>query len=453
MTSRYHPRLSGLARNPAAPDEILIRLAAHPDGRHGIQQRPGRLADEVATALLTHGGADEADYLHGERVSPAMRHRIATHPDPAVRHAHADSVRSTVRCQAFVDIASIEEAYDAPRAVLVGAADPQVRAAVARAWYDRPQDVQERLLADPDPVVRAAATRATRPGVPAHWTDWCLVDPATRTKVARYVPLTPGQFAALMRTGDEEVHRSVAHNPHLSADMVGHLLTVDDPYVRVAVARSRHVDAQTGQRLYALVEKQWADGDLDAEVALVFDLGEPGWLRGAPLEDALTYLDGAHPVFRRVLASRGDLPEEVWQRLDDDPDLIVRRTAARRPQAPPAVLERLVRAHGEDLHLRPPLVEHPHFPRHALRTFADEPDPYVRLVALQDPALPEDILSRLAADAEPFVRGAAARHPGVTAAILERLLYDPDPEVADDAAASPVLERAAMLRILADAHL
>jgi hypothetical protein len=99
----------------------------------------------------------------------------------------------------------------------------------------------------------------------------------------------------------------------------------------------------------------------------------------------MTYLDCQHAIFRRVLASCHDLPEEVWRRLDNDPDLSVRRAAARRPDAPPEVLERLLRAHGDISHIEPPLVEHPNFPRHTLRTFVDEPSPNVRALALHDP--------------------------------------------------------------------
>jgi hypothetical protein len=274
-----------------------------------------------------------------------------------------------------------------------------------------------------------------------------------RVNVARYVPLTADQFEQLLRIDDEELTRAVADNPHLSAEMIARLLDVDDPMVRVAVAQSRHVDMETRNRLYALVEAERADGSIDAEVALTWSGAEPHWLRDAPLQERMTYLDCPHTVFRRVLASCPDLPEEAWRRLDDDPDLMVRRTAARRRDAPPDVLERLVRTHGDVFHIRPLCVEHPHFPRHTLRTFVDEPSPHVRYVALQDPELPVPALERLAADDEPFVRRGAARHPNITDALLERLLTDPDPEVRDDAAANSALRPPEMYRILTAAGL
>ncbi|MGW6741309.1 hypothetical protein ACWGDX_11305 [Streptomyces sp. NPDC055025] len=82
-----------------------------------------------------------------------------------------------------------------------------------------------------------------------------------------------------------------------------------------------------------------------------------------------------------------------------------RRAVARRPDAPPEVLERLVRAHGDVFHIRPLLVDHPNFPRHTLRTFVDEPSP------------------------------------------------DADPEVADDAAANSTLRLSSLYRILTAAGL
>ncbi|MDQ1050892.1 hypothetical protein [Streptomyces sp. V4I2] len=453
MTSLDHPRLSGLGRNPAAPVDVLVRLAAHAAGRHGMSMRRGRLADAVVEALLTHGDDDTAVSLHGDRLSPAMRRRIAEHPDPAIRDAYADFVRYTVDRQVTIGIEALEEAHGRPRTALVGAPSPKLRAAVARDWYDRPAAVQAALLADPDPLVRAAATVGKEPGVPPEWRDRCLADPAMRVNVARYVPLTSDQFTQLMRTEDEEVYQAVATNPHLSADMVARLLDIDDPAVRVAVAQSRHVDTETRNRLYALVEAERADGSIEAWVALNWNFTEPDWLREAPLDERMTYLDCQQTIFRRVLASCRDLPEEAWRRLDNDPDLMVRRAAARRPDAPPDVLEQLVRAHGDVFHIRPLLVEHPNFPRHTLRTLVDEPSPNVRYVALQDPELPVTALQQLAAAEDAFLRRGVARHPNITDALLERLLADPSPEVADDAGANPALRPARMYRILAEAGL
>ncbi|MDR6978313.1 hypothetical protein J2X68_005039 [Streptomyces sp. 3330] len=407
----------------------------------------------MVAALLTHGDGDTAVGLHGDRVSPEMRRRIAEHPDPAIRDAYADFVRGMVDREVPIGIDDLEEAYGRPRTALVGATSPSLRAAVARAWHDRPLAVQVELLADPDPQVRAVATEHKQPGVPPEWRERCLADPATRLNVARYVPLTSEQFAQLMRSGEEKVRRAVAGNPHLSAEMVARLLDSDDPLVRVAAAQSRHVDAGTRDGLYDLVQAERADGSIEAEVALHWNFAEPEWLREAPLNERLTYLDSRYTTFRCVLASCHDLPEEAWRRLDNDPELVVRRAAARRPDTPPEVLERLVRAHGDVFHIRPLLVDHPNFPRHMLRTFVDEPSPNVRYLALQDPELPVPDLQQLAAAAEPFLRRGVARHPNITTELLEHLLSDPDPQAADEAAANSALWPTQMYRILTAAGL
>ncbi|MEV4941576.1 hypothetical protein [Streptomyces zaomyceticus] len=453
MTSIHHPRLSGLGRNPAAPRDVLVRLAAHKAGRQGIQGRRGRLDDTVAEALLEHGGHEAAVRLSGDRISPAVRRRVAEHHDPAIRDARADFVRGMVGRDVPFGLDVLEEAYGRPRTALVEDPDPHVRAAVARTWTDRPLTAQTALLADPDPRVRAAATMPPHAGVPPEWTERCLADPAVRANVASYLPLTSDQFDRLLGDEDERVRQAVAENPSLSAEMVARLVDVEDPLVRVAAAMSRHVDAGTRDRLYALVEAGAAEGDSWADVALHWNTAEPDWLRRAPLDERMTYLDCPHPVFRRVLATCRDLPDAAWRRLDDDPEVSVRRAAAQRPDTPPEVLERLARAHGEAHHVRPLLVDHPRFPRHLLRTFVDEPEAHVRCMALEDPELPVAGLSRLAADTEAFVRRGAARHPRLTEALLEQLLSDPDPVVTDDAAANPVLRPARMERMLAEAGL
>jgi hypothetical protein len=453
MTSLDRPQLSGLGRNPSASQDVLVRLATHKAGRHGISQRRGLLEDAVVDALLTHGDRNTAVGLHGDRISPEMRRRIAEHPAPSIRNAFTDFVRDMVDRKVQIGIDDLEEAYGQPRVMLVSAPSPSLRAAVARAWYDPPLAVQVELLADPDPQVRAAATERRNPGVPPEWRERCLADPAVRINVARYVPLTSEQFAQLMRHEEEELHQAVAGNPHLSAEMVAQLLGIDDPLVRVAVAQSRHVDAETRDRLYALVEAERADGSIEAEVALSWNFAEPDWLREAPLDERMSYLDCQYTTFRRVLASCHDLPEEAWRRLDNDPELAVRRAAARRPTTPPEVLEALVHAHGDVFHMRPLLVEHPNFPHHMLRTFVDEPSPNVRYLALQDPELPVPDLQQLAAAAESFLRRGVARHPNITGALLEHLLSDPDPQVVDDAAANPALRPTQMYRMLTAAGL
>ncbi|GAA2155508.1 hypothetical protein GCM10009760_55510 [Kitasatospora kazusensis] len=452
MVNLAQPQLSGLGRNPAAPVGILVRLAAHQAGRHGLTMREGRLPDAVAEALLAHGGSDSAVLLHRRRVSPAIRRTIAGHPDPAVRNAFADFVQLMVKRGVALGIGDLVEVYGQEPEQLAAAPDVKLRAAVAQAWRDRPMAVQRALLTDPDPRVRAAATRGRHPGVPPEYYERCLADPAVRANIARRLPLSPDQFERLLATGEKDVLDSVAGNPHLSADMVERLRDSASPFVRVAVAYSRHTAPTDRDRLLAMVRAEEAAGSIDAEIALHWSR-EPDWLRAAPLTERLKHLQSPHTAFRRIVATGRDLPDRSWRLLDEDPDVTVRRTAARRPDTPPQTLLRLLRDHGENPKVRPLLVEHPNFPRQELRGLAHDPNPQTRAHALEDPGLPLPQLRALAACEESFLRAGAARHPGATEDLLEQLLADPDPGVADDAAANPALPPSRMDRIITEAGL
>jgi len=176
----------------------MMRLAAHPAGRHGLEMRRGQLPDEVAQAVLTHGGPGSAVNLSGRRVSPQMRQRIASHPDLAIRDANPAFVRHTVSCRLPLALDDLIEVYGKPPAGLAADPDPNLRAVVAQVWRKRPMTVQVALLTDPDPGVRAEAAGSGGPGVPAELVDQCLADPAVRARLARKLMLTPEQFARLM---------------------------------------------------------------------------------------------------------------------------------------------------------------------------------------------------------------------------------------------------------------
>ncbi|WP_244872187.1 hypothetical protein [Catellatospora sp. TT07R-123] len=446
-----HPQLSGLGRNLSAPEDVLVRLARHPAGRHGMSMRQGQLPDIAVEALLAHSDPGDTVHLHGRRISAVMQRRIAAHPDPAIRDAFPAFVRTMVERRVRVNIEDLEQVYGQPRADLLAHPDPRLRAAVAEAWRDRPLEALTRMLADTEPAVREAATRHRQPGLPAEVIAACLADPATCANVARYAELTSEQVLQLIRDGDDDLVEAVAGNPQLPAAAIEAMADVPHLVVRLAVAWSRHVDADTRDRLFSQAEAAAAAGDSDARIALAWNVTEPWWLLDEPLERRLSFLDAPRAEFRRVLADCRDLPEHAWQRLDNDPDLRVRRAAARRPDTPAEVLERLVRGHGEARRIRPTHVEHPNFPREQLRTFVEDPNPAARRAALQDPTLPVDALERLAA--EPGMRQAVAAHPMLDEALFSRLLADTDPAVVETAAANSILPPDLMYRILAELDL
>jgi Leucine rich repeat variant len=331
--------------------------------------------------------------------------------------------------------------------------DPAVRAAVADAWWDRPADVHVALLTDTEPAVRAAAARRGHPPVPAELHAACLADPATRAHVAHYAQLTPELGMSLATDPDDQVRQAAARNPALPAEAVARLVTDPDPSVQATIALHRLVDDQTRDQVYAQLAEEAQAGSIEARVALEWNFLEPDWVCEEPLPARLAYLDSPHVAFRRALARSRNLPPEVWQRLDDDPDWRVRRHAAMRPDVPATVLERLVREHGDDGPFRPGVVEHPHFPREVLPSFADAADPRVRRLTLHDASLPRPLLARLASDTEVHVRRAAAAHPRLDVELFTVLLADEDAEVVANAAANESLPVGWMYQILDEAGL
>lgn len=453
MTDRGTALLLGLARNPAASEEVLLRLARHSRAAQEMSWRRQTLSDQVVTAILAHRDPDAVLHLDPRRVSPAMLARIAADPDPAIRDARGSFVRGTVERGVSLGIEDLEDCYGRSRSALARDADPRIRAAVARAWWTRPAEVHTALLTDPDPAVRTAASLGHQPRVPAELQPACLADPATRANVAPYAVLTPELATALATDPDEHVRGAAARNPNLTSDAVALLVADPHPFVRGNIVLHRLVDEDTRDRLYAQLAAEAAEGNIDAEVALEWNFVEPDWVREVPLPGRLAYLDSTYVIFRRVLAKSRDLPPQAWQRLDLDTDRTVRHYAARRPDAPPAVLEQFVRTFGDRSRPLPSLVGHPNFPRHRLPSFADEANPRVRRVALKDPNLPSHLLARLAADPDASIRRAAANHPGVNEALIDALLADDDNDVVSNAAANPVLPPDRIQRILANAGL
>ena len=164
MVHLKQPQLSGHWHGTRPPRlTSYIRLAAHEAGRHGLAMRRGQLPDAVVEALLTHGGSELAVLLYRNRVSPAMHIRIAEHPDPAIRDAHADFTRSMAEHGVPMSIENLVEAYGRPPAELAADSDPKLRAMVAHAWRERPITVQ------------LQARTSLRPG--GRWLHECLASP------------------------------------------------------------------------------------------------------------------------------------------------------------------------------------------------------------------------------------------------------------------------------------
>ncbi|MEV4039564.1 hypothetical protein [Streptomyces umbrinus] len=243
----------GIGSNPAAPDELLIRLL------------------DV-----------EVGFLHGcDR--PAVLDAVLAHPDPRVRSSPADTFRPKLTSGQWVRLVRAEpspsrsvlwaehacawgvelpgDLYDdllagSSRAQaaelpglpvrhlssLVADADPRVRATACARWEDLAAPLRARLLADTDDVVRTAALLAHHTGVPMPREVFAAL--AAPGRALEQCRLAPELEEELVRDGDAEVRRALAANPWLSAHGVAVL--AQDPYdeIRSAVALRPDLDEE-----------------------------------------------------------------------------------------------------------------------------------------------------------------------------------------------------------------
>lgn len=450
MDVRLRAALVGIAANPSAPPDVLLRLAALPETASEMAWRQQALPDEVTERLLTDFGPEVALALDRPDRSDAVRRRIAEDPDAEVREARRRFVEHTIAAGNRVtpDDLAVLAGPDG----LTGLArdqDPLLRAAVAGNWVDMPVELRRELLADPDPRVRRAAVGYPHPSVPEDLLARLLADEATRAEVAAYAALTPEAICQCM-AGDEELRAQLAVNPTLPPEARDRLADDPSPYVRSRVLLRQDLpDDRRGALFAHLVGAAEDEHDSEAFVAVaMLDHERPRWVDALPVVDRVRHLDSPVPGIRRAVAAGRDLPSDVVERLHRHDDLGVRRIAARRPDAPGDVLERLVIEHGEDTKHRPGHTEHPNFPPAAFVALAASDDPARRVLAARGTDLPADVLTALARDDDKAVRTAAARHPRLPAAVLDDLLTDDVTAVVQAAGANPALPADTMRALL-----
>ncbi|MFE1787796.1 hypothetical protein ACFW7J_05190 [Streptomyces sp. NPDC059525] len=405
--------LYGLARTRALSEEIAARLAADPDpdvraeranwegaagGRHGLFA-----ADPEATVRIA--------LARNPGLSPELTARLGADTDPAVREA------------------------------------------VARREEAPAEDLHRALLADPEPKVRVAACRH-RP--PADLHGALLADPATRHHVVPFLDLDPETAGQLAADPDDRVREQLAGHPCLPAELRAVLARDADPGVRGKVFERADATPQeravifesltAGALRYAEDPRDSSDEDFLCEAMLTcLDLMPYPWVD----PDPLPYADSPFAGLRCAAARSTALPAEARARLLADENPRVRFHAlAGLAEVDLTVAEELDRRQGGMVKHGGRPADCVTFPPETLRRFADDPDPWMRVLALRDPDLPDEMLERLAADQEESVRCATAGHPRVPVAALLRLLGDTDEEVVEAAAASPLLPVEVMRAVL-----
>ncbi|AQU70489.1 hypothetical protein [Streptomyces niveus] len=443
----------GIGANPAATDELLIRLLDVEDG-----------------------------FLYGcDR--PAVLDAAVAHPDPRVRSRPADAFRPKLTSDQWVRLVRAEpspsrrvlraeqacawgaelpdDLYDdllagpsrARAAELPGLpahhlpglaadADPRVRAAACARWEDLAPPLRERLLADTDNAVLTVALLAHHTGVPMPREVFAaLPDPRRALERCR---LAPELEAELVGDGDAEVRRTLAANPGLGTHGVAVL--AQDPQDDIRSAVALRPDLTEEQR--ATVRHDFDPTSMSMSMSHTLPWVED--LHGDA--DAMRHLAASsHPLVRRSVARARHLPLDVVARLARDDDRVVRLFLAESCEDAPAdmLLEVWRWWDGSLSHPGRPR-SHPNFPRTGLLRYAADPSGRMRRLAMDDPeSTPVDV-ARLARDPEAEVRRRAAEDPRLSPADAVRLLNDPEAHVRGTAVRNPQLPARVLAGLLHD---
>ncbi|MFI6893767.1 hypothetical protein ACIBM4_06625 [Streptomyces sp. NPDC050256] len=479
-------RLTGVALNPAAPVDVLLRLLASESAAVRMAlTRDRALPDPVVDAVVAHPDRWRRGFFaENPYADPEQRARLVDDPEYHVRGRLAREPRAGGVCmpRPLPDrtVVRIIETYESDhlwelnrlispglRRAMPTHPSPKVRCmGISRlSWESLAPGVQDALLADPDPEVRGSADAsrrgyerlrdpdAVREDLPAHPCH-------AHTHLLMYGALAPDVVAeALPRHAG-----LIAGNDSVPPETVALLAAHPDPEVRIRVAerpdlgpaelRALAVDPDPGVRLALSVHPALTEAE---RAAIDYEVDQDGPYHHWPPHDPEWLPDperiraralSAHPLLRRRAAGEPHLPADLVALLADDSDLGVRVLLGHNhPDAPAALLLRCFLEYtGRD---RWHLTGHGNFPRTGLARFADDEDPAVRRLALLDPGLPGDVADRLTRDPDPQVRADAARHPRLPQDRITELLDDP--ELGRRAAANPALPVATMYALIAAA--
>ncbi|MEV8558332.1 hypothetical protein AB0478_18145 [Streptomyces sp. NPDC051917] len=501
-------RLAGLALNPSAPPDVLLRLLAEaPLAVRMVLCRDRDLPVSVVDAVIEHPDRRTRGFfavnLH---VDPAQRARLVDDPEWFVRAHLAEGPRTTepdrprplpdatvVRMLVTYEAEHLWSLYRQMSAELVRALPAHPVAEARRhgvfRWTWMSGAERAALLADPDECVREAAracacyddpawVESELPDRPCHSRSHLLLHSALsravvngvltapageddKAMIARNPTLPPDAVVLLAADPDPKVRQEIAGRRADLPPAERHALVADPhPDVRRAVARHPDLDADERRTLAAdpdprvrlavsvhpsFSEEERARIDYTVPTDCRFGAFGEGRTPRDPEAVRQDALSG-HPLLRREAAKERTLPPDLVTRLADDDDLGVRVLLAQNhPDAPPALLLRSFLEYTGPERAR--LTTRPNFPRAGLAAYADHADPQVRALAARDPETPPATVERLTGDPDPEVRAAFARHPNLPPARLAHLLADE--ELAHPAAANPALAPATMNRLLA----
>ncbi|WP_314245008.1 hypothetical protein [Streptomyces sp. DSM 40907] len=474
--SLHETWLRGIAFNPAAPSDVLIRLVDQAAGKAGRLMCEGRdLPDAVIDAALRHPARGIRRALAGNRhVDPARLGPLATDPSGIIRAGLAGGPRPRPRWvrplpddilttlltaqdggeDGMLTEHEIVQELSFSRQIplsfyraMAGHEHPGLRVRAAWRWQSLTPAQREALLNDPDPAVREAAqessweldpeaVQAKLPSIGSHSKSFvlgtCALSPALVEQCFAddmVHPLTWNRHtpadavARLARHPEAKIREMIAARPDLGPDLVTELR--EDPNEDVRMRARLHPFPRTWAEYWAIQRVLGHGHGPDCVCPITEPATEPSpeWFAACA--------SSGEPELRRVAATWPGLPAVLVDTLAQDDDEEVRiLLACHQPLAPPRLLLDVFVTRPAH---RPHLLTLPAFPRTGLTGLIGHPDPEVRALAAADPTLPEPPVD----DPDESVRRAAAANPSLPPQALEALLADP--RTAEGAAANPTL--------------
>ncbi|MEU9193201.1 hypothetical protein [Streptomyces hundungensis] len=420
--------LRGIAFNPAAPSDVLIRLVVDPAaGEAGLLMCEGRdLPDAVIDAALHHPARGVRRAIAGNRhIDPARLAPLATDPSGIVRGRLAggphprprwvrplpDDILVTLLAardggeDGILTENEIAQELDFSRQIplsfyrsMAGHEHPKLLERAAWRWQSLTAAQRRALLHDPDPAVQKAAQKssweldpeAVEAALPSigslsksHVLGTCALSPALVEQCfadGTVHPLTWNRhtpadaIARLTHHPEAKVRAMVAARPDLRADQVAELR--EDPDEEVRMRARLHPFPRTWAEYWAILRVIGRGPDCTCPITELDTEPSPDWFAACAASE--------ERVLRRVAASWPGLPAEVVETLAQDEDEEVRiRLACHHPLAPPHLLLDVFVT--RPVH-RPHLLTLPALPRPAWPTSSTTRTP--RYALSRQPTLP-----------------------------------------------------------------